>query len=196
MSKLGVFFSSIVFLCSCSSGMLVHDSYQESVVIITKDGQAREGLVLEIQDKELILINGQTKVAEKVEIANISLIEQADTFYDTRGQEIAESHIDKTKGQKNTWLYGTIGSLGGGLIGGLAMGLLNSEDVPDGANNVTKNRIADDNKASIITGALIGAVGGGVYGGFVGYGVDVKKAIEKVRLRRAALYKIEDEKTN
>jgi hypothetical protein len=126
----------------------------------------------------------------------ISIIEQADTFYDTRGQEIAESHIDKYKEQKNTWLYGAIGAVGGGLIGGLAMGLLNAEDVPDGADNATKNRIGDDNKASIVTGAIIGAVGGGVYGGYIGYGVDIKKAIEKVRLRRAALYKIEDEKTD
>lgn len=173
-----VYTLALLVFMSCSNEMLVRDSFQKSVVIVTTDGSAKDGTVIDISSTDVVFIDGNSKKSERIKIENIVSVTPSENFYDSRGYEIAEQHIAKYKESTNTILYSAIGAIGGGLVGGLGLGL-----TADG-----------DGKESIVTGLLIGGIGGGVYGGIQGHKSDVRKAVEKVRLRREALYKIQDEK--
>ena len=185
-----------IILMSCSSSMHIRDSFQKSVVITTKNGEAVEGTVVDIADNTVIFINGKTKQSMKIKESDILSVEEAENFYDSKGYAINDEHISKYKSSSNTFLYSFLGTIGGGLIGGLTYGLIANKDAKESDSQETKNKISDDNKSNIITGAIIGALGGGTYGAIVGHHSDVKKAVDKVRLRREALRKIQKEKKN
>lgn len=185
--------STFLLTISCSDEVLVRDSFQKSVVVQLKNGAIYDGIVADIKGNDLIFINGKDQKGIKFAVADVVKMIASDRFYDGSGVEITEEKYKKYKGSGKTILYSGAGTLLGGLVGGLLVGLATSPDL-SGKTEAEKENLQTEYQNNVISGVVIFAAAGGVWGGIVGYEQDVKDAVEQFKLRRAALQKILDDR--
>lgn len=163
----------IFILISCSSKSIsIQESFNQSVLIEKKNGEKIEGVVIDINENELLFLRANTKVMIKINNTEIKNINRSSNYYDLEGYVISESTYLKEKESSNSVVYSLIGGLSGGILGALIIG----------------KTLPDTDPALALT---LGALGGGTYGYQIGNDIDILKAVDKVKLKRNALKNIE-----
>ncbi len=132
--NLAVLLLMVAYLTSCAGRtVLSKDNPVEgaSAKIYTSEGRIYEGLLLQVDDKSISLIDSETNKIRKVDRRKISRLMKSEKEYDFEGKVIAEDQVSGTRGYSRTLGYGFGGAALGGLTGfGLGILLAAGASVP------------------------------------------------------------------
>lgn len=179
VSRVFILFLVSAIMFGCASGISTQNpASQSSVVIYTKDGSNKQGIVLKRDGNNLIYIDSETHNKESISYDNIIKLVKADVIYDFEANPIPRASVEARKGTNSMLLYG-----GGGLVLGAAAGI--------GVGIALVGAGAD--VPPIISGAVFG-IAGAWYFGSIGSDDDFDDAVFAVRQQRYQISKQKREK--
>lgn len=112
---------SLIFgLWSCSGSKFIDPGNAEteaSVRIDLKNGQKKEGIIVQGDSKKLVYVDSETHKRENILFRDIKSIQKISKYFDFAGNHIPEPEILSYKKSTKAWLYGA-----GGLVLGVAVG--------------------------------------------------------------------------
>lgn len=164
-----LFAAAFLMNCSGSRYINVRDVKQnQSLKLYLRDGDAYEGIIVERNQDEIILVSATDSQLHTVQVNNIRRVERSRNTYDYTASPISDAEIEKHRTQKNKWVYAAGGAVLGG-VAGIALGY--------------PVWVANDTPPPLFVGGLTAVVSSIVFASH-GTKKDKYQALQKVRYLR------------